>query len=206
MNRIVRILLIILAVLIIAGAGFWSGTRFGVNQTASVPAPAAMNATPLDNTPGGSLPADNSSANQSHPGFDRQRDGNPQENGPASSSQPEGSRFNRNQSRFNNTGPAMMPRSGPNTGMMMANRPDNNPQVMGGMSFGSLFMSGGMMLFGLLFPLGFAALMVLGIIILYRMVRNPTTAAAVSTAVCASCGASLQSDWKHCPHCGVIIE
>ncbi|NMB56226.1 MAG: zinc ribbon domain-containing protein [Leptolinea sp.] len=206
MNRIVKILLTILAVLIIAGAGFWSGTRFGANQTAAIPAPAAMNAAPLDNTPGGSLPANNRSADQSRPGFDRQRDGNPQENGSASSSQPEGFRFNRNQSRFNNADSFMMPRSGPNTGMMIPNRPVNQPQAMGGMSFGGLFMGGGMMLFGLLFPLGFAALMVLGIIILYRMVRNPTPAATVSAAACTSCGASIQSGWKHCPHCGAIIE
>ena len=205
MNRIVRILLIILAILIIAGAGFWSGTRFGVNQTAAFPAPAALNTAPLINTPGGNTSTGNGSAGQSRPGFDRQQDGNPQENGPAGSRQPEGSRFNRNQSRFDNAGPTKMPQSAPNNGMMMDYRYDNRPQFMGGMSFGSLFMGGGIMLFGLLFPLGFAALMVLGIIILYRMVRHPTTSAAVNTAKCASCGATIQSDWKHCPHCGAII-
>jgi hypothetical protein len=74
------------------------------------------------------------------------------------------------------------------------------------MSFGGMFMGGGMMLFGLLFPLGFAILMVLGIIVLFRMVRNPANNPVVSTAVCAKCGAQLQNGWKYCPQCGDLIQ
>jgi hypothetical protein len=87
----------------------------------------------------------------------------------------------------------------------MMNRQSNGFSGMPGMSLGRSFLGGGLMLFGLLFPLGFAILLVLGIIILFRMVRHPVPATVVNTAVCAKCGAGIQTGWTHCPHCGELI-
>jgi hypothetical protein len=205
MNKIVKILLTILTALIIAGAGFWSGTRFANNQAAASMASAAIAPPSSITASGGNTPSYSAPSNQSLPGFNGQRDSNRQGNDSTSMNQPGNTRSNMGRPQSNNSGPAMMPQGIPNNRMMIAGRSNNSMQGMGGMSISSLFMGGGMLLFGLLFPLGFAVLMVLGIIILYRMVRHKVGVPIISNAVCAKCGGVVQTGWKHCPYCGEMI-
>jgi hypothetical protein len=54
---------------------------------------------------------------------------------------------------------------------------------------------------GWLFPLGFLALLVLGIVWLVRSLNRPRPM-AVETHACANCGKPIQADWRNCPHCG----
>jgi hypothetical protein len=207
MNRLVRTLLIILAVLVIAGGGFWAGSGFAFRQVAARPALLA-NAAPAANS--SALPAGNGafasgSTNNARPGFNQRQGRNYQGTDGSSRDQSGDSRFSRGQQKFNNAGPAMMPPFAQNRGTM-GSRFENGFGGNNRMSIGGMFMGGGMMLFGLLFTAGLAILMVLGIIVLFRIVRNPAANPVASTAVCAKCGAPVQNGWKHCPHCGEQIQ
>jgi hypothetical protein len=70
----------------------------------------------------------------------------------------------------------------------------------GGGLFGWLFM-----LPMCLFPLGFLALLVVGIVWLVRTVSGAQPAAPVSK-VCPECHSAVQVGWKACPHCGATLE
>lgn len=220
MNKIVKALLLILVVLLIAGGGFWSGTRFAYQQTAALPVQASSSDTP----PTTITPASpNPSANTTRPGWNQQGDGNnmiPQGRfgGNNSNAAPDqGKSDARQDNRFTPGSRSMAANNNQNFGpqaMLRENQQQSGAGFMmdrrtfGGYrdnSIGGLFMGGGMMIFGLLFPLGFAILMVLGIIVLYRMVRKPSVNPVVGMSVCAKCGGSIQNDWKHCPHCGELI-
>jgi hypothetical protein len=209
MNRLVKVLLAILAVLLIAAAGFVSGSRFGFQQTAvNLPGQAAIagqSGNPAQGQPDTTGPRSNNTDDDSQ---DSNRPyGRQNRQGQGMMGQ-----YNRQQSNdcpnhgFDRySGPQMMPRFNHDyeSGGLMGNR-----QFNGGyrMFPGGGFMSGAFMLFGLLFPLGFGILMVLGIIILYRIVRQPSPAAVAATCPCTKCGASLQSGWGFCPHCGEPIQ
>jgi len=198
MNRLVKILIIILAALVIAGAGFWVGTITGLRRMPVSGAIPAFSGTPMKGESDGS----GTTPYGSHrPDWGRQNesDHNQSEN---SRRTPDDETYgNRQWQRpLANSGFRRMPGQMP-LGTMMG----RNHDVFGGrnsMSIGSMFMGGGMMLFGLLFPLGFAILMVLGIIVLFRMVRSQNTVPVEATAVCANCGVPIQNGWKHCPQCG----
>ncbi len=202
MNRLVKILLIILVALVIAGGGFWAGTMAGSRQAPMIAAAPAMNNLPqsggADSTgaapSGSSRPELKQSQQSNRPGSDYTR------KSPSNNSRNDQQRT----PSFNNYGPGMMSGQMPE-GMMMA-RPNHAFGGRYNMSIGGIFMSGGMMLFGILFPLAFAVLMVLGIIVLFRMVRSQNTVPVEATAVCANCGAPIQNGWKHCPQCGNSIQ
>jgi len=187
MKRVFKILLVILAVLIVAAGGFWGGTQFAYRQVAVNSVQQAALGVPNAGQQNSNRP----DLNQQQRGFGK--DGSDDSNGQNSF---------RNQPNANNFGSRMMP--GIAQGGMM-NRQSNGFSGMPGMSLGRSFLGGGLMLFGLLFPLGFAILLVLGIIILFRMVRHPVPATVVNTTVCAKCGAGIQTGWPHCPQCGESI-
>jgi hypothetical protein len=187
MKRVFKILLVILAVLVVAAGGFWGGTQFAYRQVAANSVQRAAIAVPDAGIQGSNRP----DLNQQQRGFGK--DGSDDFNGQNSF---------RNRPNGNNFGARMMP--GFAQGGMM-DRQSNGFSGMPGMSLGRTFLGGGLMFFGLLFPLGFAILMVLGIIILYRMVRHPVPESVVNTTVCAKCGAGIQTGWTHCPHCGELI-
>jgi hypothetical protein len=184
MNKIVKILLVILAVLIIAGAGFWGGTQFAYRQV-------AVNA------------ASQTAAN--HPQLDGIRRG-PGMMGPNAG---KGGWFGNNNSergknRQNNFGPGMMGRNNFGPGMM--NRSSGGFQ---GVFHGGMF--GGLMLLGLIFPVGILILIILGIIALFRVVKRPSAVAATPedqgmTAVCPKCGSPVQTSWSHCASCGKSLK
>jgi len=52
-----------------------------------------------------------------------------------------------------------------------------------------------------LVPLGFLALIVLGVVWLARAVSQPQPPAATGRT-CPECGRALQADWKARPYCG----
>ncbi len=200
MNRVIKILLAILAVLLIAAAGFVSGSRFGVQQTAGIlPGQVAIAGQPGNPTQG---QPDAAGPRWNEPDDDSQDNTRPYGR---DNRQEQGMMGRNNRQKNDNSGPQMMPRFYQNNeaGGMMGNR-----QYTGGygMFAGGGFMSGVFMLFGLLFPLGFGILMVLGIVILYRIVRQPSPAAVAATCPCTKCGASLQPGWDFCPHCGEPIQ
>lgn len=205
MNRIVKILLVVLTILVIAGAGFWSGFRYGNFQAAASIAASASAPSVITGVSGDTPPSDSASANPSRPDFNGQRDFNRQGDASPSNNYPGGNRSNPGAPQVNNSGIPRMPQGMPNNGMMMAGRSNTGLREMSGLPVGSLFMGGGMLLFGLLFPLGFAVLMVLGIIILFRLVRHKAGIPVISTAVCAKCNGVVQAGWKYCPHCGEMI-
>ena len=70
----------------------------------------------------------------------------------------------------------------------------------GGGLFGWLFM-----LPMCLFPLGFLALLVVGIVWLVRAVSGAQRDAPVGK-VCPECHSAVQAGWKACPHCGATLE
>jgi hypothetical protein len=150
MNKIVKFLLVILAVFIIAGAGFWGGTQFAYRQVAVNAASQAAGTTPRwDGT-------------QRGPGMI----------GPNAN--------NRGWSEKNSTGRDGFGRGTFGPGMMGWN--NFGPGMMNGsngrftgMFPGGLFLGGGLMFLGLLFPLGILVLIILGIIALFRVVRRPST-------------------------------
>lgn len=79
------------------------------------------------------------------------------------------------------------------------------PGMMGGWGFGPFGWLG--MIFMWLFPLGFLALLVLGVVWLLRQVSGPSRPfegpfQAPAGGTCPNCGRSVQADWQHCPHCG----
>ena len=209
MNRLVKILLAILAVLLIAAAGFVSGSRFGYQQTAgNLPGQVAIAGSagnPAQGQPDAAGPRWNNDDERSQD--DTRPYGRDNRQGQGMMGQYNRQQNNRfSDGRFNNNyGPRMMPRFNQNNepGGMMGPRQYNGGF---GMFAGGGFMSGAFMLFGLLFPLGFGILMVLGIIILFRIVRQPSPAAVAATSPCTKCGASLQPGWDFCPHCGDPIQ
>ncbi|MEI8133381.1 MAG: zinc ribbon domain-containing protein, partial [Leptolinea sp.] len=73
-----------------------------------------------------------------------------------------------------------------------------------GMVPGAGLFGGGLMLLGLIFPLGILVLIVLGIIALFRVVKRPTAPVVTSgsSTVCSKCGSPVQSSWTHCATCG----
>ncbi|HEX7556573.1 MAG TPA: zinc ribbon domain-containing protein [Leptolinea sp.] len=180
MKKFVKILLVVLAALIIAGAGFWGGTQFAYRQVAANTVNAA------GQTASGRFGFNN----QRGPGM-MNRDG-------ANKDGSGNNNFNRSQPGKGNFGPGMMGRNAGNGGMM--NR------FAGGFP-GSHLLGGGFMLLGLLFPLGVAVLIVLGVIALFRVVRRPTKTAVAETssAVCPKCGSPVQTGWTHCAHCGELL-
>jgi hypothetical protein len=149
MNKIVKILLVILAVLIIAGAGFWGGTQFAYRQTAINTA----NQTAL-NCP---------FSDGARPGFGMM--------GPNSGNRgwSDDDNLKRGYNGSGNFGPGMMGRNGFSPNMMNQSSRGFTGMFPGGGLFG-----GGLMLLGLIFPLGILVLIVLGIIVLFRMVRTPS--------------------------------
>ena len=59
------------------------------------------------------------------------------------------------------------------------------------------------MLFALLLPLGFVALLVLGIIFLVRTLRSSSTKPnSVEVPRCHNCGKQVEGEWVVCPYCG----
>ena len=60
------------------------------------------------------------------------------------------------------------------------------------------------MFFMWLIPVGFIALIVLGIVWLARNLRATTTPSSQSP--CANCGKGTQADWKNCPYCGAALK
>jgi hypothetical protein len=75
------------------------------------------------------------------------------------------------------------------------------PGMMGGWG---LF-GGFTMLFMLLIPLGFIALLVAGGVVLVRTLSTPRTAVPASTT-CPNCGRLSQADWTTCPYCGKALH
>jgi uncharacterized membrane protein len=60
---------------------------------------------------------------------------------------------------------------------------------------------GGLLMF--LLPVGVITLIVIGVIMLVRAGRKPSSPAAPPVAqTCSNCGADVAADWKVCPHCG----
>ena len=140
MNKFVKIILAVLAVVVIAGAGFWGGTQFAYRQVAFTSA---------------------SQANSTLPRWDGMGRGNGYMN-PDDVSPRNFSRDNNYHSE--NFGPGMMGRESTSFGMM-----DHSFTRFPGLGL----LGGGMLLLGLIFPLGILTLIVLGIIALFRVVRRP---------------------------------
>lgn len=193
MNKIVKFLLVILAILIIAGAGFWGGTQFAYRQVAI------------------------NTANQTT-GISPKFDGNwrgPGMMGPNSSYRgwSDDDNTRRSYSGRDNFSPGMMGQNNFGPGMMGQN--NFSPNMMNrsfsafpGVFHGGIF-GGGLMLLGLIFPLGILVLIVLGIIALFRIVKRPSATvitSEASTAVCPKCGSSVQPGWAHCAACGEVLE
>lgn len=146
MKTFVKILLVIVAIVGIAGASFWGGTQFGQRQAIAAASGAPQGIPPLA--------------------------------GPRGNWTPDGNRGDFNWDRMDNRSwqhPMMQNNfpGGTRSGMM--------DRSMGGFSgmfpFGG-FLGGGLMLIGLLFPLGILTLIILGIIVLFRMVRKPAVISA----------------------------
>ena len=90
-------------------------------------------------------------------------------------------------------GPGMMGSRGP-SGMM--------GYGYGGGALGWIFS-----LLGLIFPLGFLALLILGGVWLFRQVSQPQVPSAgrpeiQSGRACPNCDRAIQADWQLCPYCG----
>lgn len=139
MNKFAKIILAIVAVVIIAAAGFWGGTQFAYRQV-------AFNTT--------------NRTDAVSPRWDGTMRGpgnlNPNSVSPRDGTDRDDFRTDR------------MSRSFPGSGMM-----DHGYTGFPGMQPGFGFFSGGIMLLGLIFPLGILTLIVLGIIALYRVVKQP---------------------------------
>jgi predicted lipid-binding transport protein (Tim44 family) len=80
--------------------------------------------------------------------------------------------------------------------------------MMGGWGWGL----GAFLMMGLmsLVPLGFLALMALGIVWLVRQAsppaaQPPATPPPAIDSVCPSCHKGVQGDWQNCPHCGQTL-
>jgi len=177
MNKIVKYLLGFLAILIIAGAGFWGGTQFAFRQVAANSANWTTVVRPQwDGTqcgPGLAPNADNPRGRSDNDEFGR-----------------------------GNFGPGMMGRD--NFGSNMMNRSYGG---FSGMFPGGGLFGGGLMLLGLIFPLGILVLITLGIIALFRVVNRPqaTLLTSASMGVCHKCGSSVQTSWTHCAACGEVL-
>jgi hypothetical protein len=210
MSKLVKILLAILAVLVIAAVGFWSGTRFAYQQVASDPSRQTAISAPYIQSASGAGQNDSQGPQANAAPDETRQDSQPSDrNGPSGPGMMgPGNRqwgnSNQNRPSMGNSGP-MGPGFGQNNeaGGMMTARQNNGGF---GMFAGGSFMGGAFMLFGLLFPLGFGILIVLGIIILFRIVRQPSPATVAATSPCSKCGASLQSGWSFCPHCAEPIQ
>ncbi|MFQ6013998.1 MAG: zinc ribbon domain-containing protein [Anaerolineae bacterium] len=87
-------------------------------------------------------------------------------------------------------------------GMMGGRGPGMMGYGYGGGALGWLFS-----LLGLIFPLGFLALLVLGGIWLFRQVNQPQGLSvgwpqAQPSQTCPNCDQAVQTDWQLCPYCG----
>ena len=80
------------------------------------------------------------------------------------------------------------------------------PGMMGGWGFAP-FGWAGMPLMWLL-PLGFLALLVLGVAWLVRAVSRAGSGQppVVPARTCANCHRPVQADWRNCPYCGTVLE
>ncbi len=75
------------------------------------------------------------------------------------------------------------------------------PGMMGGWGFSPFGWIG--MAFMWLIPVGFIALLVLGIVWLARSLGGSTPPSPART--CPNCGRGIQADWKNCPYCGTAL-
>jgi uncharacterized paraquat-inducible protein A len=78
---------------------------------------------------------------------------------------------------------------------------------MMGYGYGSGTLGWLLSLLGLIFPLGFLALLVLGGVWLFRQVSQPQAPSAGQPETqpgqaCPNCQRSVQADWQVCPYCG----
>jgi hypothetical protein len=80
------------------------------------------------------------------------------------------------------------------------------PGMMGRWGFSP---SGWVGMFGMMFmwliPLGILALVVLGIVGLFRSVSKGGGGPVTPDRTCPSCGRAIQADWQHCPFCGQTL-
>ena len=84
--------------------------------------------------------------------------------------------------------------------------------MMGGRGPGGMMGGHGGGMFGWLFllpmclvPLGFLALLAVGIVWLVRAVSGKQPVAPPVTRVCSECHSAVQTEWKACPHCGATL-
>lgn len=61
------------------------------------------------------------------------------------------------------------------------------------------------MLFMALIPLGFLALIVLGVVWVVRTLSGGASTPAPAHT-CPNCGKTVQADWKNCPYCGTALQ
>jgi zinc-ribbon domain len=76
------------------------------------------------------------------------------------------------------------------------------PGMMGGWGFSPFGWVG--MIFMWLIPLGLIVLVALGVVWLVRAVGSGKQSALPGQA-CPSCGRTVQTDWRNCPHCGTQL-
>ena len=96
-------------------------------------------------------------------------------------------------------GGGMMAGSWGNRGWGMMGGPGG---MMGGWGYSPFGWIG--MAFMWLIPLGFLALIVLGIVWAVKTVGGGNYPAAPAQT-CSSCGRGIQADWKNCPYCGTAL-
>jgi len=75
------------------------------------------------------------------------------------------------------------------------------PGMMGGWGFSPFGWAG--MMFMWLIPLGFLALVVMGIAWLVQNVGRGTNS---PNHACPACGRNVQSEWHNCPYCGTSLS
>jgi len=76
------------------------------------------------------------------------------------------------------------------------------PGMMGGWGFSPFGWVG--MIFMWLIPLGLVVLVSLGVVLLVRSIVFVKQSALPGHA-CPSCGRTVQTDWRNCPHCGTQL-
>ena len=88
-------------------------------------------------------------------------------------------------------------------GMMGTGR--MGPGMMGGWGFNPFGWLG--MIFMWLIPLGFVALVVLGIVGLFRSIGRGAGGGPIAPArSCPNCGRAAQAEWRNCPFCGQSLD
>jgi len=97
-------------------------------------------------------------------------------------------------------------------GMWLLSWGSYTPYTYGMMGGGRMMIGpGGFGLLGMLgmliVPLGFVALIIVGIVWLLPSAARPVATAipAVPAKTCSNCGKPTQADWKLCPHCGTAL-